>query len=322
MTLKGIFSWQGLDNTNDLNALNAKIVDRGIFDGGSIDLSGVSLQVSINPFVAVSYDGMVVQNDAVIAVSVPAGATNYLVCFAKWIHGSAPTIEIQLVNHVTWTTSINKNYFITFAKITVPGGATSIDPSYMDWSVSDYADKGGKIGWRPRSASFAALPTTGNKVDDVRVGGQKLYYWDQGTLTWKILAGKEAGDIAVTPSGILTATNLQGTVNQTAAALASLLATDTQVKNIPFVFSGECVAPPGMGFYFYTINFPSPFFVVSPSVVDGGPGSGTGTPAPGIETNINVVFDIIVMPNYMIIAVLPLAVGGFIVDRMFTLTVP
>lgn len=227
MALKGIFSYQGLDNTSDLNALNAKIVDRGIFDGGTLILSGSSLQVTVPPFVAVGYDGMVVTNDANIAVPILANATSYLVCLAKYNGSSAPTIEVKTITSTEWLTSINKDYFITFAKLVVPVGVTAILPAYMDYSMSDYADKGGKTGWRSPVANFSALPTQGNRANDIRLAGVSPYYWDQTIRAWLPVFG--------------------------------MAPTDSQTKTIPFVW---VTSEPLLAYY---VPFQPPYFINAPS---------------------------------------------------------
>lgn len=197
MTIRGIFSYQNLDSTSDLNALNAKIIDRGIYDNGLLIPSSTSLEISIAPFVAVSYDGMVVQSDAVETVSVPANAVSYLICYAKWLSGSAPQITIQVITEVEWATSVNRNYFITFAKLTVPLGATAILDSYIDYSNADYADKAGKNTWRPRVSNYALLPVVGNRHGDTRVADKRSYYWDSTTSIWSPLLSGELENIIV-----------------------------------------------------------------------------------------------------------------------------
>ncbi len=272
MALKGIFSYNGLDNTNDLNALNAKIIDRGIFDGGSLILSGTSLQVSIPPFVAVGYDGMVVTNDAIINVAIPADSTNYLICFAKWVIGSQPIIEIQLVNSVTWLTSINKNYFITFAKLVVPAGVTSILSSYVDWNVSDYADKAGKIGWRPSVISYATLPSVGNRSDDVRLADHKPYYWDPITKVWKVVVG-------IGP-------------------------TDDQLQQIPFIISSHNTSTT----CYFSIPYNLPYFETIPPTFVWIPGSAF---IPYWTVNVTDVVIIEVALDHLVVEVTLTAPGSF-----------
>jgi len=197
MTLRGIFSYQNLDSTSDLNALNAKIIDRGIYNNGLLIPSSTSLEVSIAPFVAVSYDGMVVQSDATETATIPANATSYLVCFAKWLSGSAPQLSIEVLTEVEWGTSTNRDYFITFAKLVVPSGATSILDTYISYSDADYADKAGKNSWRPRVSNYALLPDIGNRHGDTRVADNRAYYWDSTLGVWSPLLSGELTNMII-----------------------------------------------------------------------------------------------------------------------------
>ena len=314
MALKGIFSYNGLDNTNDLNALNSRIIDRGIFDGGELILSGIALQASIPPFVAVGYDGMVVINDATITATIPANTTSYLVCLAKWLSGSQPVIDIQVIPEVTWLTSINKNYYITFAKFVVPFGAMTLLPTYADWSVSDYADKAGKTGWRPSAANFAALPTSGNKQNDVRMAAQKLYYWDQSTKTWKVLTGS-AIDISCTPYGGIVSTNIQGAL-QNLEDNKVPYATDAQTKVIPFVHTGTS----GQANAFFNIPFSPPYFVTIPTAIIGPDGSGSVIAGASVAVAAAAALEITTTGLTLVVAIDP--IGSFMANFTIIVTVP
>lgn len=184
MTLQGIFSYQQSNNTEDINALNKKIIDRGIFDDGEITLSSTSLQVFINPFRAVGYDGMIVISDEITTLTIPTNQTSYIICYAKWINGSNPTIELKVITELEWITSPNRLYFITFLKLTVPSGVTYIDEAYITYSDSDYADKIGKSSWKNSVNTYASLPTTYNKDGDIRVAGNITYQWNNTTKIW------------------------------------------------------------------------------------------------------------------------------------------
>lgn len=194
MTLRGIFSYNQLDSTSDMNSHLARIIDRGIFYGGVLSLSGTSLQITIPPFIAVGYDGMVVTSDASTTVTIPAG-NNYLVCHARWLSGSAPYIVIKTVTESNWLTSSDRYYYITFAKLVVPLGATYINSSYVSYSSSDYADVLGKSPWRPRVSAYSLLPSIGNRHGDIRVANDRAYQWDSVSSTWISLLTNDMTDV-------------------------------------------------------------------------------------------------------------------------------
>ena len=59
MAIKPVLIYRNSDSTADLNSRFARIVDRGIFDGGHLSPSSTSLTMGIAPFVAAGYDGIV-----------------------------------------------------------------------------------------------------------------------------------------------------------------------------------------------------------------------------------------------------------------------
>lgn len=199
MAVKPILQFRNQDSTLDLNTTQARIVDRAIFDGGTLTPSAVSLQVSIAPFIASGYDGMVAVSDATENRSVPAPAAagparvSYLILHLEYRSLTAPIVNLQVVPETTWLTSVSRNFFVTFAKFSIPFGATSLaDPGVtIDYSPGDWADKLGKTGWRMPVATAAALPTTQNRDGDVRIAfdTRLAYAWNASTSTWSPIGG-------------------------------------------------------------------------------------------------------------------------------------
>ena len=74
MAIKPVLVYRNADSTLDLNSRAARVIDRGIFDGGQLSPSGVSLSIEVAPFIVVGYDGMVAISDATETLSVPAPA--------------------------------------------------------------------------------------------------------------------------------------------------------------------------------------------------------------------------------------------------------
>jgi len=193
VAIKPVLQYRNPDSTSDLNSSQAKIIDRAIFDGGSLTLSGTSLQVTVDPFVIAGYDGMVAVSDASETVSVPALGTYYLILHLEYRTLTAPLANLQVVPETTWLTSVSKNFFVTFAKFTMPGAVTAMtDPGVVvDYSVGDWADKLGKTGWRSPVASSAALPMEGNRDGDTRLtlDTYTSYAWQSGLGAWTVVGG-------------------------------------------------------------------------------------------------------------------------------------
>lgn len=206
MAIKPLLVFRNPDSTADLNSRAARILDRGIFDGGQLSPSGVALTVDVAPFVIVGFDGMVAVSDGTEALSVPVPAAgtevSYLILHLEYRSLTSSLANLQVIPETTWLTSVSKNFFVTFAKFSVDAGATAMtDPGVaIDYSVGDWAEKAGKAGWRAPVADVASLPdptavvtgpNLGNRDGDVRLtlDTNTLFAWDETAGTWGAVGG-------------------------------------------------------------------------------------------------------------------------------------
>lgn len=199
MTIKPVLQYRNADSTLDLNSTQAKIIDRAIFDGGSLTLSAVALQLTVAPFIATGFDGMIAISDSNEIRSVPApgvagpNRVSYLVLHLEYRTLTSPISNLQVIPESTWTSSVSKNYFITFASFSIPFGATSLTGPgvVVDYSVGDWADKLGKTGWRMPVANLAALPVVGNRDGDLRItlDTHTGHVWNSSLSSWSSFGG-------------------------------------------------------------------------------------------------------------------------------------
>lgn len=199
MAIKPVLIFHNPDSTLDLNSRFAKIIDRGIYDGGGLTPSSVSLSISIAPFVVAGYDGLVAVSDSTESLSVPAPAVagparvSYLILHLEYRSLTNSIANLLVVPETTWLTSVSRNFFVTFAKISVPFGATSLmSPGVViSYEEGDWAQKAGKAGWRAPVSTFASLPTVQNRDGDVRVAldTRLAYQWNDGTQSWSAVGG-------------------------------------------------------------------------------------------------------------------------------------
>lgn len=207
MAIKPLLVFRNADSTADLNSRAARILDRGIFDGGQLSPSGVAVTVDVAPFIAVGFDGMVAISDGTetLSVPVPAAGTevSYLILHLEYRSLTASIANLQLIPETTWLTSVSKNFFITFAKFDVGSAATALanDPNVtIDYSVGDWAEKAGKAGWRAPVADAASLPdptavetgpNLGNRDGDVRLtlDTNTLFAWNETAGAWGAVGG-------------------------------------------------------------------------------------------------------------------------------------
>lgn len=195
MTFNAKLGFKNPSSSQDLNETQAKIIDKGIYDGGALGLSGVSLNITIAPFVAVGYDGMVVVSDATETVTVIDGQINYIVLLSKYEYRAAPTIQFQVLDDVSWAASIHSDYFINWARVDLSaGGFSGVTAAEVYYNESDWSEKVGGGNWKTSVATTGDLPTLYNKNGDTRmvISGYKPYTWRSATQTWEAAFDSEA----------------------------------------------------------------------------------------------------------------------------------
>ncbi len=187
MTLSAVFRWKNADSTRDLNRRLQTLVPRGIFDGGEVT-SGAGLTVNVSPGIAIGYDGMLVQDDAVQVLGVVANSTNYIVVRAKYVSGTTPTVQWEVMNQAAYNADPDKNYLIVYAVVTLAAGATSVASADISTLARDTVDPLTRSPYRGNTV-FASLPThppIQNRDGDfyflTDLG--TFYWWNASTASW------------------------------------------------------------------------------------------------------------------------------------------
>lgn len=304
MALKGVYSYKNIDSTVDYNSRSAKILSRGIYHGGDLVHNG-TLTVTIKPFIAHGVDGLVVISDSDVTLPVVSGEISYLICQAMYQLGTDPLIEMRVVSETEWTSSPNKDFFITFAKYNLyPGPFSFVDDATPDYSVSDYVDKAGRNEWRRAGASLAALPLYKNKDGDTRVAldTRIAYTWKSATKAWVPLATKAANVVSLPYLGV-TATDVQTAIQQIATQLAVTTLSDRVINTV----YADTTAT-----YYLFVPFTRKFLVVPSGINLGAAGS--------YSLNVaSVVLDDL-STNGFVLAITPAAVGLTTIDRTWVTT--
>ena len=238
MALRGIYGYRHPDPSLDYNTRTAKIIDRAILDGGTVSYTG-SLVVRIAPFIAHTVDGLVVLSSDTEQLTLVDNQVNYLVCFARYQPSSDPLIQMRVVTELEWASSINRSYFITFAKFDLVtdrplNGFALVDATFADYSESDYSDKLGKSVWRSPSATVAALPTTQNRTGDTRLALDNYVSYTWNGTAW-VATKTVASSVVSSPYGPISATNVQTAIQQ----LASLSAASNFANNVVVTPAGS-----------------------------------------------------------------------------------
>ncbi|KKM84339.1 hypothetical protein LCGC14_1300200, partial [marine sediment metagenome] len=188
MTLSAVFRWKHPDSTTDMNSRLQTLVPRGIFDGGLVT-SGAGLTVNVSAFKAIGYDGMLVQDDSVEILGVVANATNYVVVRAKYVSGTTPTVQWEVMTQTAYNADPDRNYLVVFAVITVPAGAGAVVDSYISTLARDAVDPMTRSPYRGNTvfASLPAEPPEQNRDGDFYFVTDlgTFYWWNVATSSWQ-----------------------------------------------------------------------------------------------------------------------------------------
>jgi hypothetical protein len=182
MALTCSFRWQNSDATQNLNDRLRGLVSRGIYYGGDVH-PGVGLQVTVDPFLAVGYDGMTIGETATTTLNVAALTTQYVVVRARYNPlgvPAAPTLYFQVLTAAQYAADAEINYLIVFAIVT-PGPANVV-LSQIDLSARDEITPVGRDWFRGVVANTGLLPVpppTQNLIGDhyYVVAANTFYFW-------------------------------------------------------------------------------------------------------------------------------------------------
>ena len=205
MTLEAYLSWNCLDKTLYWNERLRSRSNRGIFNGGLVTPVAGQLKIDVGDdlFAAVSYDGMIVRDDAGVAsrlnVSSDPFVTTVLwvVCYAKYLMLYDPIIQYQVLTDADYSAHPEQDYCIVLARLNIPAAAIEVSAADIDYTVRDVVDPAGRHTFRGAVATFASLPTatpTHNRDGDVYmvVDVGTIFRWDVTTTSWISLGGSSA----------------------------------------------------------------------------------------------------------------------------------
>ena len=122
MAFKPIFHFRNPDSTFDLNSAYASAISKGIYTGGDIRVSSDNLNITVAPFTAVGFDGLVVKTDASISLTAINGKVNVVALFAKYERNSDPIIQLRVYEEASITSSILADFYVIFGKVDLTGG--------------------------------------------------------------------------------------------------------------------------------------------------------------------------------------------------------
>lgn len=141
MTLRAVLDWANQDSTQDLNSRFQALFKRGVLTGGEISPVSGQLQIVLQPFTAISYDGMLVSDTDAILLNIPLDQTSIIAIYAKHQIGEAALLEISVVESSLFYSLVDREYYVVFGAVTAITPQTEIDDSDISYDLRETQDQ-------------------------------------------------------------------------------------------------------------------------------------------------------------------------------------
>lgn len=153
-----VFSWENADDTLSLNNRFKVFLGKGILAGGAINPVSGQLQITLSPYTAISFDGLMVTENVSPTLSIPLDQTSVISVFAQYNLGAPPTTYYAVTEISAFLASPNVNYHIVFGTITVSTPATQITVANINLSRRNTTDTVGRSPFRGHIQNLGQLP--------------------------------------------------------------------------------------------------------------------------------------------------------------------
>ena len=203
MTLRAVLDWQNQDSTEDLNSRFTALFTKGVITGGTVVPVVGDLQVSLQPFTALSNDGMLVTNDTSTVFDIPLDQTNVIALHAKHVVGDAAVLELVAVEISIFNGLVNKADYVVFGTVLTVSPAAEVVESDISYALREMQDKRARDKVRGQVEIITDLPSDPNfnVYGDIYVvymgvgSAPNLYAWDG--IQWVNITGANAVAVAL-----------------------------------------------------------------------------------------------------------------------------
>ena len=198
MTLRAVLDWQNQDSTEDLNSRFQALFTKGVITGGTIVPVVGNLQVSFQPFTALSNDGMLVTSDVATVFDIALDQTIVIALHAKHIVGDAAILELAAIEISIFNGLTNKDDYVVFGTVLTISPAAEIAESDISYVLREMQDKRTRDKLRGQVEVITDLPSDPNfnVYGDIYVvymgigSAPNLYAWDG--IQWVNITGANA----------------------------------------------------------------------------------------------------------------------------------
>lgn len=100
MSLRAIFRFENLDSTKDLNDRFSGLFKAGIYEGGAVKINSSNTAAIVEPFKALTADGMaVISDEEIIVPNIPSTTVNiWIVLEAYYVIDSNPVMRLKVID--------------------------------------------------------------------------------------------------------------------------------------------------------------------------------------------------------------------------------
>lgn len=220
--LRPLLRFRNSDSTRDLNQRLRRLVQKGVFWGGAVTAVTGQLRVRVAEFASMGSDGMVtVLESGSETLAVAAGnpsLVQYVVGRFIYRDNAVQTLTLEVLTAAQYAADLELVDLVTFAKVTVPLGATETLAAYIDQTVADRVDPMQRQVVRGSVATTGDLPADNNRSGDVYevTADGSLWFWSGSA--W---ARNQAQDPDYVTHAANDTTDLRHLTDQQYAALTS-----------------------------------------------------------------------------------------------------
>ena len=186
MALTSSFVWKNPDSTLALNDRLRRIVGRGIVWGGAAT-PGSGLNITINPLIAVSFDGQAFAESVIQTIPLLAGQKSYVVIRVKYNIGAAATVTWQVLKDSVYAVDAEKDYLVVVCTVTLAPGAVAVALANIDFTERDEVDPLGRSWYRGHLANVVDLPVPTSPTN--RIGDFYFVHADRTMWFWNLVGG-------------------------------------------------------------------------------------------------------------------------------------
>lgn len=151
----------------------------------------VALEVAVDPFVAVGYDGVIVIRDTPQVLTVIDSEVNYIVLRSRYRFGQAAIESVERLEESAYLADPEIDWLVVIGVVDLSAGSfTTVPANTITYVERHNVDRQKRSFWREPVANAGALPgpNTLNQDGDVRIALDtgSIYYWNEGLQLWDI----------------------------------------------------------------------------------------------------------------------------------------